>query len=72
MRRAEGTDVRNYCSESTCNIVETGVNLLVFYSCKICKRECSESLKDRVENKITDQIELDLETAYHGWGSWPP
>ena len=68
MKRPEGTDVRSYCADSDkCDIVLTGVHLLEFYSCKHCKRECSLSLKERVDKKSESKDDTDLESLYNGW-----
>lgn len=66
MKRKEGSDIRNFCSESTCNIVETGINLLTFLSCKSCKKECSPALKERLE-KYNQPKQPSPTEEYEGW-----
>ena len=70
MKCKDNPKIKNYCSESPyCDVVETGAVLSVWLVCRLCKEEVTEDLKNRVEKKAPDQIELDVESAYNGWTS---
>jgi hypothetical protein len=50
------SNVKNYCYRDECTIVHTGFNTLALYSCKVCKEECTERLKDQKESSREDKI----------------
>jgi hypothetical protein len=43
------SDVKRWCYQDDCKIVQTGFHLEQYFVCKVCRLEVSEDLKTRIE-----------------------
>lgn len=59
---------KQYCYSNDCKIVETGFHLITFPVCSSCKKEVSQSLKKKIEERNKPKEEVAREEYDDFWG----
>lgn len=56
--------VKTYCYKKECAPVETGFQFVTYWSCKVCKEEISDSLRQSIASRDEPKVDTKPESNY--------